>query len=130
MSMYHDEWPLLVLTPSSARYHWEAEFQQWLGKPSKKIGMAQKEQHEEEADLKEHNEEVVPADEQKQPMLPLRDYEIHVLTSGKERVLPHKETKVVICSYGLAPSLAESGKIRPGMFQCAIVDERFVFSLS
>jgi len=34
MACYSEEWPLLVLCPSSARYHWEAEFLQWLGKNS------------------------------------------------------------------------------------------------
>lgn len=27
---YRHEWPLLVVSPSSARFHWEAEFRQWL----------------------------------------------------------------------------------------------------
>jgi SWI/SNF-related matrix-associated actin-dependent regulator 1 of chromatin subfamily A len=31
MSAYSDEWPVLVVTPSSARYHWQAEFVQWCG---------------------------------------------------------------------------------------------------
>ena len=31
MAVYREDWPLLVLTPSSARYHWETEFMQWLG---------------------------------------------------------------------------------------------------
>lgn len=30
MTMYKDEWPLLVISPSGARYHWEHEFQHWL----------------------------------------------------------------------------------------------------
>ena len=34
MCCYSDEWPLLVLSPSSARYHWEAEFLHWLGEDS------------------------------------------------------------------------------------------------
>ncbi len=34
MTCFEDEWPLLVLSPSSARYHWEAEFLQWLGDES------------------------------------------------------------------------------------------------
>lgn len=29
-SAYYHEWPLLVVSPSSARYHWEAEIRQWL----------------------------------------------------------------------------------------------------
>lgn len=27
---YYHEWPVLVVSPSSARFHWEAEFLQWL----------------------------------------------------------------------------------------------------
>jgi SNF2 family DNA or RNA helicase len=53
----------------------------------------------------------------------LNDNEIHVLTSGKEDVIPTKSTRVVICSYGLAPALVESNKIYPGLFKSAIVDE-------
>jgi SNF2 family DNA or RNA helicase len=30
MSMYRNEWPLMVITPSGARYHWEHEFRHWL----------------------------------------------------------------------------------------------------
>jgi SNF2 family DNA or RNA helicase len=119
MSMYHEEWPLLVLTPSSARYHWEAEFQQWLGTD---ITKRSNQTHIEQVD--EDTEERILPEEYKIPMEPLRDWEIHVMTSGKEDVLPHIETRVVICSYGLAPTLVESGKIRPGMFKCTIVDER------
>lgn len=32
MTMYASEWPLLVLCPSAARYHWEAEIKNWIGK--------------------------------------------------------------------------------------------------
>ena len=32
MSAFTDDWPLLVVTPSGARYHWESEFVKWLGK--------------------------------------------------------------------------------------------------
>ena len=34
MTVYEREWPLLILCPSSARYHWEAEVKNWLGKDS------------------------------------------------------------------------------------------------
>lgn len=37
--------------------------------------------------------------------------------------MPYDDTKVVICSYGLAPILAENGKLFPSQFRCAIVDE-------
>lgn len=53
----------------------------------------------------------------------LTDDQINVLTSSKVEVLPDRNTRVVICSYGLAPMLAQSSKITPGMFRCAIADE-------
>ncbi len=28
---YRENWPLLIITPSSAKYHWEHELKQWLG---------------------------------------------------------------------------------------------------
>jgi hypothetical protein len=28
---YEDDWPLLIITPSSARFHWDHELKQWLG---------------------------------------------------------------------------------------------------
>ena len=53
----------------------------------------------------------------------LTDDQINVLTSSKSEIFPNNKTRVVIVSYGLAPSLAESNKITPGMFPCAIADE-------
>lgn len=58
----------------------------------------------------------------KEEML-LHDSQIHVLTSSKAAILPNKDTKVVICSYGLVPLLIKSQAIMPGIFRCAIVDE-------
>ena len=56
--------------------------------------------------------------------MPLLDAsQIHVVTSSKDQVIPNPWTRVVICSYGLAPMLVSSGKIVPSMFQCAIADE-------
>ena len=34
MSIYDDDWPLLIFTPSSARFHWETELLHWLGSES------------------------------------------------------------------------------------------------
>jgi SWI/SNF-related matrix-associated actin-dependent regulator 1 of chromatin subfamily A len=127
MSIYHDEWPLLVLTPSSARYHWESEFQQWLGADStvnQSTGNQEATLAVPDDDQVDDDNEVIPPENYKNPMDLLHKYEIHVLTTSKEDVFPHRETRVVICSYGLAPALVESGKIRPGTFKCAIVDER------
>lgn len=128
MSVYHDDWPLLVLTPSSARYHWESEFQHWLGadssinKPSTAARSVTSIAGEEETE-ETCREENIPTELYKEPMRLLNDNEIHVITSGKEEVIPTKSTRVVICSYGLAPSLVESNKIYPGLFKSAIVDE-------
>merc|ERR1719215_1649407 len=43
------------------------------------------------------------------------------MTSGKD--LWKANTKVVIMSYGLIPSLVENGKITNGKFKCIICDE-------
>lgn len=119
--MYHREWPVLVLTPSSARYHWENEFQHWLGKTSPvntqkqervKLGGESDDEEEDDAVVDESN--CMPL---------LDDSQIHVLISGKDAVIPHFGTKVVICSYSLAPALVSSGKLYPGLFQAALVDE-------
>eukprot|EP00934_Nitzschia_sp_Nitz4_P008612 Nitzschia sp. Nitz4//scaffold41_size133979//42374//46364//NITZ4_003339-RA/size133979-snap-gene-0.118-mRNA-1//-1//CDS//3329551446//8602//frame0 len=121
MAVYHQEWPVLVLTPSSARYHWEHEFQHWLGKSSpintmkpKKVSVGDDEPTEDENDVVMDESKCMPL---------LEDSQIHVLTSGKDTLIPNSKTKVVICSYGLAPSLAMSGKLMPGLFRVAIVDE-------
>ena len=126
MSIYHKEWPILILSPSSARYHWENEFQQWLGLTSAVNNNTQQKSNGGllNDDEQDEPEEKIPVQDYREQMRLLDDSEIHVLTSGKEDVLPHRNTRVVVCSYGLAPALVESGKIYPGMFRCAIVDER------
>lgn len=121
--MYHEEWPLLVLTPSTARYHWENEFQHWLG-----VDSPVNKDEDCTVGLDFVDEESSDSDDdtisfQKEPMPLLKDSQIHVLTSSKDPILPNESTRVVICSYGLAPALVESGKIHPGLFRCAIVDE-------
>lgn len=102
MVFYYQEWPLLVLSPSGARYHWEIEFQQWLGKESL---------------INQHSDSHA-----KEGML-LDDSQIRVLTCGRDEIFPSMHTRVVICSYGLVQALVESGRLVPGMFRCAIVDE-------
>lgn len=122
MAVFHQDWPILVLTPSSARYHWENEFQHWLGRDSPinkekqaRINLGGESDGEEEEDDGE-------IDESKCMPL-LDDSQVYVLTSGKDPVFPNPNIKVVICSYGLAPALAASGVIYPGLFGAAIVDE-------
>lgn len=100
MSVYIDEWPLLVLTPSSARYHWESEFNRWLGVDSPVNSSA---------------------DTPKEKLI--KKSQVQVLSSSKDAVIPNNKTLVVICSYGLAPALLESGGFFAGQFKCAIVDE-------
>jgi SNF2-related domain/Helicase conserved C-terminal domain len=122
MAVYHEDWPLLVLTPSSARYHWENEFQQWLGRDSRVNNEEQSRVNlGGESDGEEEDENEIVDESNCMPLLD--DSQIHVLTSGKDDILPRTNTMVVICSYGLAPTLAASGKMYPGLFRAAIVDE-------
>jgi SWI/SNF-related matrix-associated actin-dependent regulator 1 of chromatin subfamily A len=101
ISAYRDEWPVLVLTPSSARYHWATEFNNWLGVDS----------------------DVNRANSDSANYRLIKESQVNVLSSSKDKLLPHSDTAVVICSYGLAPLLVANKKIRPGRFRCAIVDE-------
>ena len=122
MAVYHQDWPLLVLTPSSARYHWENEFQQWLGRDSRVNNEEQSRVNlGGESDGEEEDEDEIVDESKCMPLLD--DSQIHVLTSGKDDILPRPNTMVVICSYGLAPTLVASGKMYPGLFRAAIVDE-------
>jgi hypothetical protein len=107
MSAYWLEWPLLVLCPSSARYHWEMELMHWLGRleSSTTSGSA-------EGGLS------------KMGGLVLMKESINVISSGSCVVLRNDgATKVVVCSYGLLMSLVKSNKIFDGMFNAIIVDE-------
>ena len=143
MTMYHKEWPVLVLSPSGARYHWQNEFVNWCGEEEHQAtvdfnGTADGDKEQEGKDTA--NETTASSNGDKkgnglssqqkaervlwaEPMPPLRQSEVHVLTSAKDRIFPSSSTKVVICSYGLAPRMAEDGTLKPGMFRCAIVDE-------
>ena len=167
MSAYATEWPLIVFSPSSARYHWQVEFNHWLGEDSvvnkpgnenegvnitsgldgianddndprgdsdKDVKMSSFDEKKDDdddgevlADLEQSSED--PTQQRKrskspvQPMQLLRKSQVNVLTSSKDPLFPTADTQVVICSYGLAPILIESGKIKEGMFKCAIVDE-------
>jgi len=104
MSVYHCEWPLLVFCPSSARYHWSGEFARWLGRNKSDEGPTDSEENSQDDRL-------------------LDDSQIHVLTSSKDEILPSSNTRVVVCSHSLAARVVESGKVSPGLFKCAIVDE-------
>ena len=162
MSAYATEWPIIVFSPSSARYHWQVEFQHWLGEDS----VINKEASDDEGvdnngitteftsisrdetdgdakmssfDEKKDDDDELAADPETlssdspaqrkrakspvQPMQLLRKSQVNVLTSSKDPLFPTADTLVVICSYGLAPNLIESGKIKKGMFKCVIVDE-------
>lgn len=115
MAIYFKEWPVLVLCPSGARYHWEEEFRKWLGKYSELNKRKRK------ATDKMFPDSRLSDDDDDGPLL--HDRQINVLTSSKSEILPHEDTKVVICSYGLSSALIENGKIFPRLFKCAIVDE-------
>ena len=126
MAAFHEDWPLLVLTPSSARYHWEAEFMQWLGEDSvindpDKVQEKLRIMQSEKADDDDFDDDVVVTSNCR-PFKLLRDYHINVLKSGRDTIL-YPKTRVVICSYGLAPSLFANNLLLPGMFKSVIVDE-------
>ena len=128
MAVYHKQWPLLVLTPSGARYHWESEFRNWLG-----VNGAAAKKAADAIDTLDGQRKPVAADVLgggNKSFSLLRDAQIHVLTSSKDRVLPNKNVRIVICSYGLAPMLAEKRLITPGMFECAIADESHIMKNS
>ena len=117
MSAFKSDWPLLVLCPSTARYHWETEFRHWMGRESQS---ALKASSNNTTANGENNGNVTHAQE-------LKHSQINVLTSGKDRILKaDKSTKVVICSVGLIVNLVNSQRIVPGMFRATIVDESHV----
>ena len=110
-----------MLTPSGARYHWESEFRNWLGVNGAAAKYADDITKFDEFKPSSQDESYKPEDGTGFELL--EDSQIHVLTSSKAQVLPNKNIRVVICSYGLAPMLAENGGLVPGMFPCAIADE-------
>uniref|UniRef100_A0A7S1FTN0 Helicase ATP-binding domain-containing protein n=1 Tax=Corethron hystrix TaxID=216773 RepID=A0A7S1FTN0_9STRA len=140
MSLFHEEWPLLVLTPSSTRFHWKHEFQFWLGKHSslyteKKKRMIDgsdfsqpaKKRLKKMTDVLDKDDTLskntcAKDDKKDDGTIPLlKEKQIHVISSGKD--LWSRNSRVVICSYGLIPSLAKRGFLKPGTFRCCIVDE-------
>ena len=126
MSAFVDDWPLLVLCPSSARYHWETEFRHWLGEKShlaatkERVASGKRDDGGGGIDT---SDDVVNTNSKWNQNHWLRDNQINVLTSGKDPILRSADTMVVVCSFGLIVSLINSGKIHPGMFNAVIVDE-------
>ncbi|KAL7535077.1 hypothetical protein ACHAXR_007092, partial [Thalassiosira sp. AJA248-18] len=116
MSAFRADWPLLVLCPSTARYHWEAEFRCWLGTESKH---ALAETAAAAAADKDATTLLSPS-----PATILQNSQINVLTSGRDTILKYDgSTRVVICSIGLIVNLATANRIYPGMFKAIVVDE-------
>ena len=98
MSAYASEWPLLVLSPSSARFNWEAECLKWLGKND-----------EDTSNPRANHDALVEKDD------------IQVLENGKEKI--HLDAKIVVCSYGLLATMITKKRITVDTFKCIIVDE-------
>ena len=125
MSAYWKQWPLLILTPSSARYHWEMEVRQWLNHPDYKDDF--KKAHaisDGNWDGRRLDAPLSRDGTTRTDPLILNKESINVVTSGRSYILrADGATKVVIVSYGLIVALINSEKIRPGMFQAIIVDE-------
>ena len=143
MACYEDEWPILVLSPSTARYHWEAEFLNWLGKDSdinRKVEQLEEEKlfgdfdseaeekklefNGEYSNKRKHDFNQHDSKRSKNmPTIPLLDpSEINVMTSSSDPMLK-SNTRVVVLSYGLVANLAKKELLTPGSFKCVIVDE-------
>ncbi len=139
MCCYVDEWPLLVLSPSSARYHWEAEFMHWLGKDNqpKEDGEGSsnaKGDHQDDSDedimlfggKRKASSDMTPNPKKTRSSGNIKALlskdEINVLSSSKDVILSRK-TRIVICSYGLISNLVSKGAIKAGQFHSIIVDE-------
>ena len=123
------DWPLLVLCPSTARYHWEAEVRHWLGKESKLL--AKSKGGAGEGDNNNNGGSTTAASSSASSAAAnnnddyesmIRNDQINVLTSGKDTILK-SSTRVVICSIGLIVNLVNSNRIYPGFFRAIIFDE-------
>ena len=149
MSAYaNEDWPLLVLCPSTARYHWEVEFRHWLGEGSMERIAADAAATEvgdggagwvvkggvddvdpsSPGDVAPHpgppSTEMSVATMKDGSFAFLERGNINVLTAGRDIILKSDgSTRVVICSIGLIVNLVASGRIRPGMFRAIVVDE-------
>ncbi len=99
MSAFHSNWPLLVICPSGVKRNWKHELLKWLGKDPG----CKKDEHE----------------------LLLYDYNIEILTRGKDNVDVRStgRKKVFIVSFTMASKLVQCEKITEGMFKAVIIDE-------
>jgi hypothetical protein len=118
IAMYYNDWPVLVLTPSGARYHWQHEFLNWLGQENNDSKILEFDSESQKLNMQNTKGVTITNN-----MEPLLEKQIHVVGSGNTPLIPSPDTKIVIVSYGLAPKLVEEKKLNPGDFKCAIVDE-------
>jgi len=124
------DWPLLVLCPSTARYHWEAELRHWMGNESKLLATDGQTSSSTTntsgamGEVSSSSATATAATTHTNQEAMLRNNQINVLTSGKDYILKHDgSTRVVICSISLIVNLVASNRIFPGMFRAIIVDE-------
>jgi hypothetical protein len=144
MACYESEWPLLVLTPSTARYHWEAEFLNWLGKArddTPTISASTEEyitrgvqgndecwntESKRSSDSMKRKQLNCRSDKLKRKRTPTMKFldpcEINVVSSSNDCILK-SNTRVVVLSYGLVGNLIKKKALRPSLFRCIIVDE-------
>ena len=149
MSCYQNEWPLLVLSPSTARFHWKNQFLKWLGVKSSihrnvcdendKLENHDYEEGEEEEKKMEYTGTAATTKRKRKRLLNqsdnfskeperqeiklLDESHINVVKSAKGPLLESSNTKVVIASYGLITNLVKNDVLVPGIFKCIIVDE-------
>ena len=115
MSAFRQSWPLLVVTPSSARFHWEAEVIRWLGKDD---------DDDNDDDIFGNDDDDASdygsdSDDERHP--PIKPSQVQVLLNGNTKWSP--KAKVVVVSYGLLPRLAANNFLKAKTFRSIIVDE-------
>jgi hypothetical protein len=89
MSKYTEDWPVLVVCPSAARFHWQSEFVRWLGVEAMK-------------DESWEREEEIEEDEEVEEVVEIRD-EISEREGGKKASMEYEME-------GLAPKNSKGKK--------------------
>ena len=124
-AIYVKDWPVFVVCPAGAKFHWESEFLYWLGVKSQLYKSNNK--NEDHDNKNEDNTIVFPQEtnfkrvrKDNKPLLVQKD--IKVFSSCTD-LFDITKYKVVIASYSIATRLIEDGKIKPNMFQIILADE-------
>lgn len=138
MCCYRAQWPLLVICPSSATHHWQAEFMEWLSykqdsnlqqpcQAMKRKRINDDHYTQEGRDFFSETNDYNGLQNEKS-ITPVKvtyisSREILIVSSSKTNIRADPNIHIVICSYGFASKMVAIGTLLPGMFQCIIADE-------